>query len=383
MVTFPDSSAEPWLREFLPQFFFNTGPRGLMWWQLLAFPVLMAVGWVAGRVLGALARGLLHRMFRHTKTLWDDRLLKRVGPALTVLFGALTFRLLLPLVGLGAKAELFVVHDLLHTLVILTTFWALWRSVGVFTHMLLDQTWAIGNPSAKSLLNVIGNVAKAAVAIGCTVTVLASFGYPVTTAVAGLGIGGIALAFGAQKTVENLFGYVAISADQPFRIGDVVKIGAFTGEVERIGARSTRVRTPDRTLVTIPNGPLSEMAIETFGARDRIRFLTSLGLSYDTTDTQVRLVMAGVENLLRKHPKTWPDTVVVRLAALGPVSIDIEVMCWFVTTDFDQFRVFRQDALFGIMRIVADAGASFALPSQAIRSAAAKEAAAPPPPRVN
>lgn len=383
MVTFPDSSAEPWLRHFLPQVFFNIGPRGLMWWQLLAFPVLIVVGWLAGRVLGALARGVLHRMFRRTKTLWDDRLLKSVGPALTVLFGALTFRLLLPLVGLGTSAELPVVRELLQTLVILTTFWALWRSVGVFTQMLLDQTWAIGNPSAKSLLNVIGNFAKAAVAIGCIVTVLASFGYPVTTAVAGLGIGGIALAFGAQKTVENLFGYVAISADQPFRIGDVVKIGAFTGEVERIGARSTRVRTPDRTLVTIPNGRLSEMEIETFGVRDRIRLAMSLGLSYDTTDTQVRLVMAGVENLLRKHPKTWPDTVVVRLAALGPASIDIEVMCWFVTTDFDQFRVFRQDVLFSIMRVVTDAGASFASPSRAVRPAPAKEEAAPPPPRVN
>lgn len=376
-----DSSAEPWLRQILPELFFRVGPRGLMWWQWLAFPVLMAVGWVAGRLLGAVMRGLLQRMFRHTKTLWDDRMLKSVGPALTILFGALAFRLLLPLAGLRAQTEEFVVHDFVHTAVILTTFWALWRSVYVFTQMLLDQRWAVGNPSAKSLLGVIGNFARAAIAIGCVVTILASFGYPVTTAVAGLGIGGIALAFGAQKTVENLFGYVAISADQPFRIGDVVKIGGITGEVEKIGTRSTRVRTLDRTLVTIPNGRLSEMEIETFGARDRIRFATSLGLSYDTTDTQIRLVMAGVEDLLRKHPKVWPDTVVVRLAALGPASIDIEVMCWFVTTDFDQFRVFRQDVLFSIIKVVADAGAFFASPSRAVRPV--PETAPPPSPRVN
>ncbi len=88
---------------------------------------------------------------------------------------------------------------------------------------------------------------------------LAAFGYPVATVLAGLGIGGIALAFGAQKTIENLFGSIALAADQPFRVGDFVRIEDFTGNVERIGMRSTQIRTSDRTLVSLPNGKLADM----------------------------------------------------------------------------------------------------------------------------
>ena len=208
-------------------------------------------------------------------------------------------------------------------------------------------------------------------------TTLGLLGYPVATVLAGLGIGGIALAFGAQKTIENLFGSIALAADQPFRVGDFVKVEDFTGNVERIGMRSTQIRTLDRTVVTLPNGKLSEMRIEDFGSRDRIRFATTVGLPYGTTEKQVRQVVEGIEKLLRGMPRVWPDVVVARLAAFSPSSLDVEVLCWFATTDFDEFRRLRQDALLGILRIVEEAGTSIAFPTRTVVVARDGRALAP------
>jgi MscS family membrane protein len=359
------ATADRWLRDILPASLFNVGPQGLMWWQWLAFPALAMVALALGRLLGAMTRRLLHKIFSRTATTWDDRLLARVGGGLTALWAIAVFRMLLPWLGLDDRASGFV-HAILAATVVVTTFWALWRSVHVVTEMLLERPWAAGNPSARSLLVVSANFIRGAVAIGGVVTTVAAFGYPVATMLAGLGIGGIALAFGAQKTVENLFGSVALATDQPFRVGDFVKIEDFVGTVEHVGTRSTRIRTLDRTLITLPNGRLADMRIETFAARDRIRFSTVLGLVYATTQAQMQTVLLGVERILRAHPKIWPDAVVVRFSAFGASALEIEVMCWFQTDDFNVFRECRQEVLFEFMKVVEEAGTSFAFPTRTV-----------------
>ena len=235
----------------------------------------------------------------------------------------------------------------------------------------MERPWAAGNPSAHSLLSVTRNLAKLFVGIGGVVATLGALGYPVATVLAGLGIGGLALAFGAQKTIENLFGSISLAADQPFRVGDFVKVEDFTGNVERIGMRSTQIRTLDRTLISLPNGKLADMRIEDFASRDRIRFAATVGLAYGTTEEQVRRVVAGVEATLRAHPKVWPDVVVARLAAFAASSLDVEVLCWLQTSDFAEFRDFRQEALLGIMRVVREAGTSLAFPTQTVHVARA------------
>lgn len=362
-------TADRWLRDILPASLFNFGPQGLMWWQWLAFPVLAMLALAIGRPLGALTRGLLHRLFLRTSATWDDRLLRRIGGGLSALWAVAAFRLLLPWLGLDERANAFV-HAILTAIVVVTTFWALWRSVDVLTEMLLERPWTAGNPSARSLIVVSANFIRGAVAIGGVVTTVAAFGYPVATMLAGLGIGGLALAFGAQKTIENLFGSVAIAADQPCRVGDTVKVEDFVGTVEHIGTRSTRIRTADRTIITIPNGRLADMRIETFAARDRIRLSATVGLAPATTEEQLRTVLAGMERVLRTHPKVWPEAVVVRLAALGSSAFEVEVLCWFATDDYGVFRDCRQEVLLGFVRVVSDAGTSFAFPLPAVQMTA-------------
>jgi MscS family membrane protein len=198
---------------------------------------------------------------------------------------------------------------------------------------------------------------------------LSQLGYPVATLLAGLGIGGLAVALAAQKTVENLFGAFSIGADQPFREGDFVRIEDFVGTVEHIGLRSTKVRTLDRTLITIPNGKLAEMRLESFSARDRIRLACTIGLVYETSTEQMRQVLTELESVLREHPKIWPDAVVVRFMAFAGSSLDIEIMAWFQTSDWSEFQVIRQDVLLAFMDVVEGAGTAFAFPTRTIHLA--------------
>jgi MscS family membrane protein len=352
--------APPRLPDLVPAMLQGLGPLGLTWWQWLALPVLLMVSWAVGRPLAAITWSVLQRAARRTISRWDERLVDRIAPSLTVLWTTAVFRATLPWLELHDGAAVFVAA-VLTAAVVVAVFWALWRSVDVVVELAAERAWAT-DASARSMLIVGGNLLKTATVLIGAVTTAATFGYPVTTVVAGLGIGGIAFAFGAQKTVENLFGSIALASDQPLRVGDVVKVEDVTGQVERIGARSTRIRTVDRTVVAIPNGRLADSRIESFAARDRLRLGATVALAYGTSSAEVRRVIAAVDAVMRQHPLVWPDVVVAKLAALGPTSIDIEVMCWFRTTDFEVFRDARQEVLLGIIAAVEDAQVRFAHP---------------------
>ena len=150
------------------------------------------------------------------------------------------------------------------------------------------------------------------------------------------------------------------------RPGDTVRVEDFVGTVENIGMRSTRFRTPDRTLITIPNGKLSDMRTETFAARDRIRFFTNLGLTYATTAAQLREVVAGIEGALRSHPKVFPEGIGVRFSAFQESALNVEVMAYFQTLDWDEFSAIRTELFLRFMEIVERAGTSLAFPTRTV-----------------
>lgn len=190
--------------------------------------------------------------------------------------------------------------------------------------------------------------------------------HPVGTLLAGLGIGGLAIAFAAQKTIENVFASVALAVDQPFRVGDFVRVEDFVGTVENVGMRSTRFRTLDRTLISIPNGKLAEQRLESYEARDRMRLATTLGLTYGTTRQQMQAVLHGLEHVLRGHPSIWPDTVIVKFKEFGTSSLDIEVMAWFQVPTWADFQRCREEVLLAFMQVIEDAGTSFAFPTRTV-----------------
>jgi MscS family membrane protein len=288
-----------------------------------------------------------------------------VSRPLTVGFGVVVARLALPSLSLPANVE-HTFESSLGVLLLAVVFWTLARAVDVGHEATSHTKWAANHQASRTLLPLGARIAKVALVLLAVIAVVAQLGVPVASLIAGLGIGGLALALAGQKTVENLFGAFAIGLDQPLREGDVVKVDNVQGTVESIGLRSTRIRTLDRTLIAIPNGKLSEMQIESFSERDRIRLNCKIGLDLDTKAVELRQVLEGFERVLREHPAIWEDTVIVRLLEIGDSALEIEIMAWFRTQSFDEFRLYRQEVLLDFMHVVEDAGTSISSPSTTV-----------------
>jgi len=346
----------------------HDGPLGLTMWQWAAAPVWLVVSLIVGVILARGTRWVLARLARSTEAQWDDRLAKKLGGPLTLFWSIGVMSTTHHVLELSKHAE-EVFHDLQRGGLYLAMFWTVGRAIGVGGSIASTSRWSTTHPMSRALVPLASRIARLALFGAGIIVLFTEIGVPVTSLLAGLGLGGLAVALAAQKTVENLIGAISIGADQPFMEGDFVKIEDFVATVERVGLRSTRFRTLDRTLITIPNGKLAEMRIESYTARDRFRLATTLQVVYETTPEQLRTVLENIEKLLREHPKIWPESITVRLVRLGSSSLDIDVMAWFAVPSFDLFQVCRQDVLIEILRIVQNAGSSFAYPTQTLRVA--------------
>ena len=359
------SLTDRWIREHAPEVLLRTGPKELLWWQWIALLGIAALAIAGGKLLAVPVAYLLRRVFSKTRTTWDDALLERSGGPLTLLLGVAVAWSVVPSLELYEPAWQFV-RGVLRALGLVAIFWALWRSVDVVESALRGSAWNQGT-ATRSLVSLAGGLTKVLVASLGLIAALSELGYPVSGLLAGLGIGGLALALAAQKTGENLFGSLSLALDRPFDVGEFVKVEDFVGHVENVGLRSTRFRTPDRTLITIPNGRVADLKLENYTVRDRLRLACMIGLVHGTTAAQVRQVLEGVEQILRSHPKVWPEAVTIRLKELGPVSLDIEVNVWFQTTDWSEFQLIRQNVLLQIMDVVEAAGTTFAYPTHTVQ----------------
>jgi MscS family membrane protein len=218
---------------------------------------------------------------------------------------------------------------------------------------------------SRSALPLVSRGMKIAIFVFAATAVIGSWGYNTNTIWAGLGIGGIAIALAAQKTIENLFGGVAVVSDRPVTIGDFCKFGDRVGTVEDIGLRSTRVRTLDRTLVSIPNSEFSSMVLENFSQRDKVLFHPTLNLRRDTRPDQVRKILDAIQRILTDDPKVETGNLPVRFIGAGSYSLDIEVFAYIRTSDGDEFLKIQQDLLLRIMDAISAAGTTLAIPTQA------------------
>jgi MscS family membrane protein len=355
----------PWLRERLPHALMREGPFSLFLWQWIglavALPLVLVIAWGLGLGL----RALFTRLARRTATDWDDHAIERLRGPVRLLLAAL---LAPPLVGpldLNPRAWAFATATA-RALGLVAVFWALLRLIRLGQERLESAATAQENPQARTLVPLLGNFLRVTLFVVALLVALSQFGYPVGGLLATLGIGGIAFALAAQKTVENLFGSVSLAADRAFRVGDWVRAGGTEGTIERIGLRSTIFRTLDRTVIRVPNGRLAEDRIETFGERDRIALRATLDVTYDTPPDVLQRIRDDVEAALRAHPRIWPDVVRVHVTGFMESSIRIEVVAWFQTTVWLEFLDIRHAMLLEFVRIVERNGSSFAFPSRTV-----------------
>jgi len=354
-----------WIRERLPDPLRRPGPFDVLLWQWIALLVLIPFSVLVGTLMGRPTRAVLKRLVAHTETDLDDKLVTAARGPIILLWSVLVSRTALGWLALPAGVRLFIV-EFQQALAIVAVFWLILRAITVLQNNLGREAWTAQHPAMRSLIPLGGRIARVFVFIAAVLVTISQFGYPIATILAGLGIGGIAIALGAQKSLEHFFGSVSIGVDQPFRVGDWVIINGVEGEIEAIGLRSTRLRTLDRTIVSMPNGQLADTRSENFAPRERIRWRTMIGLQYDTPRGTLKQVRDEIEALLRAHPLMFKDRVVVRLSGFGASSLDIELFCWINTSDPDAYRGIREQLMFGIMEIVERNGASFAFPTQTI-----------------
>ena len=215
-----------------------------------------------------------------------------------------------------------------------------------------------------SVLPLGRQVLKLSLFLIAILSVLSVWGYNTTTILAGLGVGGIAVALAAQKTIENLFGGISVIGDRPVLVGDVCRFGDRVGTVMHIGLRSTRIRTPERTIVSVPNAQFSSMELENISGRDKIWFHPTLNLRRDTKSEQLMEVLASFGKILTDHPKVETGKLPVRFIGVGPYSLDVEVVAYVTTADYDEFLALQQELLLEMLRAVERAGTALAVPLQ-------------------
>lgn len=319
--------------------------------------------------------GFLSRLLRPLLTLWH----RRFGPPdqpppdrlpgyIRLLFLAVGIRWLLTSLELPLLERQFWA-SIATFLTIIAIVWILLRLNGRGERYLLRRFQGASLGEITSLLRLVRRFADVlAVSVG-VIAALHYLGVDATAALAGLGIGGIAVALAAQKTLENVIGGLSLIFDKAVRVGDFLKMGETLGTVDYIGLRSTRIRTLDRTILSVPNGQIANMGIETLSARDKFWFHHFVGLRYDTTPAQMRSVLEGTRNLLATHPRVDLSSIRVRFFRLGSSSLDIEVFAYLFAADWEAFLEIQQELLLHIMEVVGRAGAAIAFPSQTLHIA--------------
>ncbi len=245
-------------------------------------------------------------------------------------------------------------------------FWFLLRATSLLMYRLRIHAISLGKTGTGTLMVLGERLLKAFVVILAILALLSLLGFNLTTVLAGLGIGGIAIAFAAQKTLENLFGGISVLADEVIRVGDTCRFGDRVGTVEDISLRSTRVRTDARTELSIPNGMLATMTIENLTRRDKILFNPTILVRCETTADQLRYLLAEIRRMLYEHPKVENDTARIRLAGFDNSALNLEVFSYVLTRDAIEFAAIREDLLLRIMNIVENSGTDFAFPSRTV-----------------
>ena len=357
-----DELGETWVERYVPEQLRTRRLFSLPLYQwlegLLGLPLILGLASILTRILTTFLRPLLRRLTHEQ----DDR-------RLTSLAWPLRLEVLSLLIyGISRFAESLLARrfwaSVALTLGVIAVTWLLMRLGDVTTELLSRRLLRVNRSVDIMLVRLINRLGKAMLVTLCALVLLRLSGFDLTAVLTGLGLGGVAIAFAAQKTLENLFGGIMVISDKPIQVGDFCRAGEFQGVVEDIGLRSTRLRTLDRTVVSIPNGQLATMSLENFTLRDRIRFRHVIGLRYETTADQLRYVLAEIRQLLYKHSKVDSTDARVRFVGFGSSSLDLEVLAYILATDYAVFLGIQEDLLLRIMDIIEASGTSVAFPSQ-------------------
>lgn len=352
----------------------------------LLFASILIFGLLLKRIFSRLLSKLMFRLFKrlHPETdpkVFIDLLLRPVE--LLILFSVLYLsinQLDYPLHEVIFKRTTFVnkvpsvyeltliqVFDKLFLLsFIISLFWIALRMIDFVAYVFLYKASLTESKSDDQMVPFIKELSKIVTIIfGVFVILGAVFNLNVATIIAGLGIGGIAVALAAQDTLQNLLGSFTIFADKPFEVGDLVRIDKYEGTIEKVGFRSTLIRTLDKTLVIIPNKKMVDSPLENLSLRNLRRMKFNISLKYDTPVEVMHKISKEIETYVNGHDSTSNDTLVT-FDSFGESALNIQVLYFIEIVDYNDYMHIREDINYRIMQIVAENKAEFAFPTQTV-----------------
>jgi MscS family membrane protein len=355
------SAAGPWM-DLLPEGPTIGGAPASHWLALL---ILAGLSFGLAWALVALRRPIERLLRRGGEETKLSRFIEKSAGPLRLLIMLLVFGLAVQALGISVIARYRAVF-LVQILGWFALAWLLWRVADAAGEVILGRMSRLGQLTAYSAISFLNRAFKVLIVIVFVAALLRAFGVNVTAGLAALGVGGLAIALGAQKLFENLIGSLTVLADRPVRIGDFCRFGDTLGTVEEIGIRSTRIRTLDRTVLTVPNGEFATLHIENYSQRDRYWFHPILNLRYETGTDQMRYVLQELRAMLERHPKVDSTNARVRLIGLAAYSLGVEIFAYVTAWDYAGFLELQEELLLACMEIVEKSGTGFAFPSQTL-----------------
>jgi MscS family membrane protein len=353
----------PQLASKLPTFLVKTRALGMPLWQWLAIvllaPVALALGWAiayAGRHSWQFVRRVRHLPAPPTQPH------RNFGPGALILSVLIHYRFV-DYLGTSLLYRQYYLWFLLLALSI-GAYWAVTRITYWIFRDVSNRLTERGRLAERSLVELSHRVLNVILFLIVGLAYLKVLSIDVTPALAGLGIGGLAIGLGAQKTFENLLGGISILTDKAIVVGDPCKIGDQTGTVEDIGLRSTKIRTENRTVVSIPNGTVATATLENFRFRDKILCKQMVRLRYDLSPDHIRYALAQIREVLAQHAKVEEATARVRLLKFGDNGLEVEIYAYILERDYGIFLAAQEDLMLQVMESLEKTGAAIALPTQ-------------------
>ena len=354
-----------WLGDHVPERLQRMRFLGLEAWQGLGLIVLMILSWLLGWAGSTVIARIAAPLAKKTRTLVDDRLVVGMRRSLRWALAVTVLSLSMRLLHLSVRASSWM-DRLIAALAFVTAILVVGAVAEAFAQTARERLERDGQRSGAGVVNIVSRIVKALLACIALIGILQALGFNVTGLLAGFGIGGLAVALAAQKTVENMIGGIMLMADQPVKIGQFCQFGDKSGWVEDIGFRSTRVRTLERSVISIPNAEFANVQIENLSDRDRIRLLTTIGLRFETTADQLRAVLVDLRAMFLGHPKIASDPLRVRFVGFGASTLNVEIQVYVMTSDPNEFYAVREDLLLRMMDVVATNGTGFGFPSHTV-----------------
>lgn len=358
-----DTLKFPQIEKNFPKFLVGHRFLSMPLWQWLGMLLFIPVALLIARLITLAGLALLRSWRKARKqSLPSSKSVFHLGPV-TLSVALVLHYFFVSYIGTSLLYRIYY-RRVIWVLLIFAFYWLFAAITRYLTQRVGESFTRRGMLGERSIVSLLRRFVEVIVFIFATLVALHSLGFDVTTALAGVGIGGLALGLGAQKTFENLFGGISILFDKVVQIGDICKINNQTGVVQDIGLRSTRLRTAERTLLSIPNGTMATATIENLRFRDKFLCQQVIRLRYDLSPDHVRYVLQEIRELLRANPQVEASSARARFLRFAEYALEIEIFCYILESEFTDYLAVQESLLLDIMDRLERAGAVVALPSQ-------------------